>query len=143
MEQFIKWIEENPDLIIDKCKSNIKTFETLEADIVIDSSILCPSTALELAEIFEEYLNLLAILDVHEVRLPSDVIEDIRRLAKESLTKLLEVATVESYNNGNLALFINTVANKVPVPTDIASLVTVNDNMISLNFRSYEEGVVL
>ena len=142
MEQFIKWIEENPDLIIDKCKSNIKTFETLEADIVIDSSILCPSTALELAEIFEEYLNLLAILDVHEVRLPSDVIEDIR-LAKESLTKLLEVATVESYNNGNLALFINTVANKVPVPTDIASLVTVNDNMISLNFRSYEEGVVL
>ena len=143
MEQFIKWIEENPDLIIDKCKSNIKTFGTLEADIVIDSSILCPSTALELAEIFEEYLNLLAILDVHEVRLPSDVIEDIRRLAKESLTKLLDVATVESYNNGNLALFINTVANKVPVPTDIASLVTVNDNMISLNFRSYEEGVVL
>ena len=143
MEQFIKWIEENPDLIIDKCKSNIKTFGTLEADIVIDSSILCPTTALELAEIFEEYLNLLAILDVHEVRLPSDVIEDIRRLAKESLTKLLDVATVESYNNGNLALFINTVANKVPVPTDIASLVTVNDNMISLNFRSYEEGVVL
>lgn len=143
MEQFIKWVEENPDLIIDKCKSNIKTFETLEADIVIDSSILCPSTALELAEIFEEYLNLLAILDVHEVRLPSDVIEDIRRLAKESLTKLLEVATVESYNNGNLALFINTVANKVPVPTDIASLVNVNDNMISLNFRTYEEGVVL
>lgn len=143
MEQFIKWIEENPDLIIDKCKSNIKTFGTLEADIVIDNSILCPTTALELAEIFEEYLNLLAILDVHEVKLPSDVIEDIRRLAKESLTKLLEVASVEANNNGNLALFINTVANKVPVPTDIASLVNVNDNMISLNFRTYEEGVVL
>ena len=141
MEDLIKWLEANPDLIIAKTKSNISTFEELEATIVIEHKILCPSTALELAEIFEEELNLLAVLDIHEVELPSDVKETIVRLTKASLTKMLDVATVEANNNGNLALFINTVANKVPVPTNIADLVNVNDNMISLNFRSHEEGV--
>ena len=141
MEDFIKWIETNPDLLIAKCKSNIRTFEDLEATVVIDNKILCPSTALELAEIFEEYLNLLAVLESMKVELPIDVKEEIKRLSNESLTKLLDVAEAEAKNNGNLALFINIVTEKATVP-NLLGLVNVNDNMISLNFNSYEEEVV-
>ena len=141
MEDFIRWIETKPDSIIAKCKSNIKTFEDLEATVVIDNKILCPSTALELAEIFEEYVNLLAVLESMKVELPVDVKEEIKRLSNESLTKLLDVANAEANNHGNLALFINIVTEKATVP-NLLGLVNVNDNMISLKFNSYEEEVV-
>ena len=140
MEQLIKWLEENPDLVIAKTKNNLATFEELEATIVIENKILCPSSALELAEIFEEELNLLAVLYVHEVELPSDVKETIVRLTEKSLTKLTDLAEVESNNYGNLALFINTITAKEPVP-NVLNLVNITDNMISLNFKSHEEGV--
>ena len=143
MEGFINWIEKNPDLIIRKCRKNIATFEELEADIVIDKAILCPSTALELAEVFEEHLNLLAVLYAHEVRLPSDVKETIVRLTEKILTKLTDLAEAEANNYGNLALFINIVTAKESVPSNIADLVNVTDNMISLNFKGYEEEVTV
>ena len=34
MEQYIKWLEENPDLIIRKCNKNSATFKEVEADVV-------------------------------------------------------------------------------------------------------------
>lgn len=142
MEYFIKWLEANPDLIIDKANKNISTFEELEAEVVIENKILCPSTALELAEIFEEYLNLLAVLESVEVELPSDVKEELKALSDKSLTKLLGIASAEAKNNGNLALFINIVANKVEVPSNLHDLVNFNGNMIHVDFKSYEEGVV-
>lgn len=142
MEDFIEWLENNPDLIIDKANNNISTFEELEAEVVIENKILCPSTALELAEIFEEYLNLLAVLESVEVELPSDVKEELKVLSDKSLTKLLGIASAEAKNNGNLALFINIVANKVEVPSNLPDLVNFNGNMIHIDFKNYEEGVV-
>lgn len=112
MEDFIKWLESNSNLIIQKLKNNKETFIDVEADVVILNKILCPSTALELAEIFEEYLNTIAVLDVYEVNLPTNIKTEVKGLCKEGLTKLIELATVEANNEGNLLLFINAVIEK-------------------------------
>ena len=138
MEDFIKWLESNSNLIIQKLKNNKETFIDVEADVVILNKILCPSTALELAEIFEEYLNTIAVLDVYEVNLPTDIKTEVKGLCKEGLTKLIELATVEANNEGNLLLFINAVIEKQAVPME---LVNYTKNMISLNFKN-EETVV-
>lgn len=63
MQDFIKWLEMNYNLVISKLKKNEETFTNLEAEVVVEHKILCPSTALELAEIFEEYLNTIAVLE--------------------------------------------------------------------------------
>lgn len=141
MEEFIKFLESNPNLIIEKCKANIKTFEDLEADVVIDKKILCPTTALELATVFEEYVNTSAVLLAYEeINIPSEVKENLIDLILKGLGKLKELATAEANNNGNLALFIKAVTEEEPIP-NIVDSVTVNDNMISINFRSHEEEV--
>ena len=72
MEDLIKWLELNYNLVIDKLKKNIRTSEDLEADVVIDNRILAPTTALELAEIYEEVLNTIVVLEAYEVELPTD-----------------------------------------------------------------------
>lgn len=142
MEEFIKFLESNPNLIIEKCKANIKTFEDLEADVVIDKKILCPTTALELATVFEEYVNTSAVLLAYEeINIPSEVKENLIDLILKGLGRLKELATAEANNNGNLALFIKAVTEEEPIP-NIVDSVTVNDNMISINFRSHEEEVV-
>ena len=142
MEQLIEWLEMNYNLVIEKLKKNIRTSEDLEADVVINNRILAPSTALELAEIYEEVLNTVVVLEVYPVELPTDIKETIIRLSKDYLTKLTDLANVELNNNGNLAIFINAVANKVPVKIGMLSF---KKNMIRINFNSYEaavEGVV-
>ncbi|MBR3347964.1 MAG: hypothetical protein IKG36_00920, partial [Mycoplasmataceae bacterium] len=139
MEDFIKWLETNPDLIIQKLKNNIKTSEELEAEIVIEDKILCPSTALEYAEVFEETLNLVAIFDLYKVKLPTNVKEDLIGLAKTDIAKTIELAKKEANNDGNLLLFINAVIEKEPVPMEYINF---TDNMIGLSFKGFEEGVV-
>ena len=139
MEQLIKWLEANPDLVIAKLKKNEETFINLETDVVILNKILCPSTALELAEIYEEYLNTIAVLEIYEVNLPSDVKARLKKLFKEGLVKLTELAEKEANNDGNFSLFINAVIEKEPVPME---LINITNNMVGLNFRSHEEGVV-
>lgn len=139
MEQLIKWLEANPDLVIAKLKKNEETFIDLETDVVILNKILCPSTALELAEIYEEYLNTIAVLELYEVNLPSDVKGRLKKLFKEGLVKLTELAEKEANNDGNFSLFINAVIEKEPVPME---LINITNNMVGLTFRSHEEGVV-
>ena len=130
MEQYIKWLEENPDLIIRKCNKNSATFKEVEADVVIDRCIIAPSEALEIAEIFEENLNLLAILELQKVDLPTEVKTELYNSAKESLDSVISLANAELNNNGNLALFINAVVNKVPVTLGMLNF---NKNMIRFN----------
>ena len=141
MEDFIKWLESNYNLVIQKLKNNLKTYEELEADVVIEHKILCPSTALELAEIFEEYVNTTAVLFIHEenIDVPSDKLEELTSLTMEGLSKLKDLANAEAKLNGNLALFIGVITEDKPFNI---GMVNYTDNMISINFRSYEEGVV-
>jgi len=139
MQDFIKWLEMNYNLVISKLKKNEETFTNLEAEVVVEHKILCPSTALELAEIFEEYLNTIAVLEVYEVNVPTDVRTEVIGLAKEGLSKLTELAKLEANNNGNLLLFINAVIEKEPLGIDG---INVSENMISLDFKTYEDGVV-
>lgn len=137
MEKFIQSIELNYNLIIKKLKNNLKTFEELEAIIVIESKILEPSTALELAEIYEETLNTIVVLEVYEIELPSDVKTEIISLGKECLTKITILAELESKNDGNLAIFINNVVNKKPV--NFGLLNYDKKKFINLNFHNAED----
>ena len=139
MEQLIRWLETNTDLVIDKLKKNKETFIDLEAEVVILNKILCPSTALELAEIYEEYLNTIAVLEIYEVNLPSNVKARLKQLFKEGLIKLTELAEKEAKNDGNFSLFINAVIEKEPVPME---LINITSNMVGLTFKNHEEGVV-
>jgi len=139
MKEFIQWLEMNYTLVIDKLKKNINSHEDLEADVVINRRILAPSTAVELAEIFEEYLNTIAVLENYEVELPTDVKETIIRLAKADLTNLVSLANAEAVNNGNLAICINAVVNNVPVKLGMFNF---DENMIQVNFNS-AEGVTI
>ena len=143
MEDFIEWLENNPNLIIDKANNNISTFEELEAEVVIENKILCPSTALQLATIFEEYLNTSCFLILYEgkVKLPSDVKEKLIESVFKGLCKLKDLADVEAKNNGNLNLFINAITEEKPIPNVVDS-VNITENMIDVDFKSYEEGVV-
>ena len=133
MEDFIKWLEGNYNLVMAKLKKNIDTSEDLEADVVINRRILAPSTALELAEIYEETLNTIVVLEVCEVELPTDVKSDLIRLSKEFLTKLTDLAEAELKNNGNLALCIDYVINKEPFNLGVFNF---NNNMISIDYNS-------
>ena len=140
MQDLIKWLETNHKLVKAKLKKNIKTSEELEADVVINRRILAPTTALELAEIYEETLNTVVVLEVYEVELPTDVKTDLIRLAKEYLTKLTELAEVEVKNDGNLAILISYVINKEPFNLGVLNF---NDNMINIDFNSaYSEETV-
>ena len=139
MEQLIRWLETNTDLVIAKLKKNEETFIDLEAEVVILNKILCPSTALELAEIYEEYLNTIAVLELYEVNLPSNVKARLKKLFKEGLIKLTELAEKEAKNDGNFSLFINAVIEKEPVPME---LINITSNMVGLTFKNHEEGVV-
>ena len=141
MEDFIKWLESDYNLVIQKLKKNLKTYEELEADVVIENKILCPSTALELAEIFEEYVNTTAVLFINEenIDVPSDKLEELTTLTMKGLSKLKDLANAEAKLNGNLALFIGVITEDKPFNI---GMVNYTDNMISINFRSYEEGVV-
>jgi len=146
MEQYIKWLVENPDLIIRKCNKNSATFKEVEADVVIDRCIIAPSEALEMAEIFEENLNLLAILELQKVDLPTEVKTELYNSTKESLNSIISLANAELNNNGNLALFINAVVNKVPVTLGMLNF---NKNRIRFNnsyafdsTKGVEKGIV-
>lgn len=140
MQDLIKWLESNYKLVMAKLKKNIRTSEDLEADIVINRRILAPTTALELAEVYEETLNTVVVLEAYEVELPTDVKADLIRLAKEYLLKLTELAEAEFKNNGNLAICINYIINKEPFNLGVFNF---NNNMISINYNSaYSEETV-
>ena len=141
MKDLIAWLEGNPDLVIDKLKTNLNTFDNLEAEIVIEHKILCPSTALELAEIFEEYLNTMAVLLLHseKIKIPSSKLDKMNFLFMEGLSKLTDLANAEAKNNGNLALFIGVITEEKPFNI---GMVNFSEDMININFKSHEEGVV-
>ena len=138
MKDFIKWLNLNYTSVMKKLRNNNRTFEELEANIIVNQSILKPTSALELAEVFEETLNLVAILeasDVNEVELPEDIKLELIELGKDSLNKIGSVANAELVNNGNLALFINHIINKEPINL---ALVNFNKrNAIDIDFNSF------
>ena len=133
MKDFIKWLNLNYTSVMKKLRNNNRTFEELEANIIVNQSILKPTSALE-----EETLNLVAILeasDVNEVELPEDIKLELIELGKDSLNKIGSVANAELVNNGNLALFINHIINKEPINL---ALVNFNKrNAIDIDFNSF------
>lgn len=139
MKDFIRWLNLNYISVMKKLRNNNGTFEELEANIIVNQSILKPTSALELAEVFEETLNLVAILetDVYEVELPEDIKLELIELGKDSLNKIGSVANAELNNNGNLALFIHHIVNKEPINLALVNF-NEEENVIDINFNSID-----
>ena len=85
-------------------------------------------------------------MELQKVDLPTEVKTELYNSAKESLDSVISLANAELNNNGNLALFINAVVNKVPVTLGMLNF---NKNMISFSnsysfdsTKGVEEGIV-
>ena len=68
MEEFIKHLEKNSILITRQVRKNKWILEDVEAELSITGNILAPSTALDIAELFEDYINILVALDYFPVK---------------------------------------------------------------------------
>lgn len=114
MKKFINYLEKNPELIIRRLKNNNQMLEDIEATIVVENKIFSPTTALDMAEIYEEILNIVVTLEFFSVELPSDVRTELILLGKENLRRFSSLAVAETKNDGNLAIFIHAIVNHLP-----------------------------
>ena len=128
MEEFIKHLEENSILITRQVRKNKWILEDLEAELSITGSILAPSTALEVAELFEDYINIIVALDYFPVKFNVLRQWELKELITDELIVIKNIARIDSSRNGNLTSFLNFVIDKVPI--DVKA-VNVKRNMIN------------
>lgn len=142
MEEFIKHLEENSILITRQVRKNKWILEDVEAELSITGNILAPSTALDLAELFEDYINILVALDYFPVKFNILRQYELKELITDELILIKNIARLDSYSNGNLTSFLNFVIDKVPVNV---RNINIKRNMINYKINSIktEEGVKL
>lgn len=142
MEEFIKHLEKNSILITRQVRKNKWILEDVEAELSITGNILAPSTALDIAELFEDYINILVALDYFPVKFNILRQYELKELITDELILIKDIARLDSYSNGNLTSFLNYVIEKVPV--NVRNINT-SRNMINYKINSIktEEGVKL
>ena len=142
MEEFIKHLEKNSILITRQVRKNKWILEDVEAELSITGNILAPSTALDLAELFEDYINILVALEYFPVKFNMLRQYELKELITDELILIKNIARLDSYSNGNLTSFLNFIIDKVPV---IVRNINIKRNMINYKINSIqtEEGVRL
>lgn len=142
MEEFIKHLEENSILITKQVRKNKWILEDVEAELSITGSILAPTTALDIAELFEDYVNIIVVLDNFPVNFNILRQYELKELITDELILIKDIARIDSIYNGNLTSFLNYVIDKVPI--NVRNVKT-KRNMINykINPIQTEEGVKL
>ena len=142
MEEFIKHLEENSILITKQVRKNKWILEDVEAELSITGSILAPTTALDIAELFEDYVNIIVVLDNFPVNFNLLRQYELKELITDELILIKDIARIDSIYNGNLTSFLNYVIDKVPI--NVRNVKT-KRNMINykINPIKTEEGVKL
>lgn len=142
MEEFIKHLEENSILITKQVRKNKWILEDVEAELSITGSILAPTTALDIAELFEDYVNIIVVLDNFPVNFNLLRQYELKELITDELILIKDIARIDSIYNGNLTSFLNYVIDKVPI--NVRNVKT-KRNMINykINPIQTEEGVKL
>lgn len=142
MEEFIKHLEKNSILITRQVRKNKWILEDVEAELSITGNILAPSTALDLAELFEDYINILVALEYFPVKFNMLRQYELKELITDELILIKNIARLDSYSNGNLTSFLNFIIDKVPVNV---RNINIKRNMINYKINSIqtEEGVRL
>lgn len=142
MEEFIKHLEENSILITKQVRKNKWILEDVEAELSITGNILAPLTALDIAELFEDYINIIVALEYFPVKFNILRQHELKELITDELILIKDIARIDSIYNGNLTSFLNFVIDKVPV-----NVKTINTkrNMVNYKINSIktEEGVKL
>lgn len=142
MEEFIKHLEENSILITKQVRKNKWILEDVEAELSVTGSILAPTTALDIAELFEDYVNIIVVLDNFPVNFNLLRQYELKELITDELILIKDIARIDSIYNGNLTSFLNYVIDKVPI--NVRNVKT-KRNMINykINPIQTEEGVKL
>jgi len=140
MEEFIQHLEENSILITRQVRKNKWVLDDMEAELSVTRSILANGTALDLAELFEDYINILVALDYFPIKFNILRQYELKELITDQLIIIKDIARIDSLNNGNLTSFLNYVIDKVPI--NVKNINT-KRNMINYKINSIktEEGV--
>lgn len=139
-DKFIDWINNQHEFIIQKLRSNANTWQSLLDDLKDKQAILCPQSALELAQIKFEYEDTKKSLHQckDKITIPKDDLHKINQLLNGGIVMLNEITNVDFNNGGNLGVFIESMAKEIPIDIE---MVNVNDNMIGLDFHQYQDKI--
>lgn len=135
-DEFLDWINNHYDFVIQKLTSNADTWQMLLDELKNSKAILEPISAFELAQIKFEYDETRRSLRYCEKEklliIPSDDLQRLNKLLDGGIVMLYEIIDVDFNNGGNLAIFIESMAKEIPIDFE---MVNVTDNMIDLHFN--------
>lgn len=135
-DEFLNWIINNYALVINKMENNMNTWQTLLDELKSKQAILHPKSAYELANVIFEYDETKKSLRKHHkmVTIPKSDLEKMNQLLDTGLKIFNEIIEVDFNNDGNLGIFIESMAKRIPIDFE---MVNVSDNMIELDFNLY------
>ena len=133
---FLNWIINNYALVINKMENNMNTWQTLLDELKSKQAILHPRSAYELANVIFEYDETKKSLRKYHkmVTIPKSDLEKMNQLLDTGLKIFNEIIEVDFNNDGNLGIFIESMAKGIPIDFE---MVNVSDNMIELDFKLY------
>lgn len=142
MSGIVEIINSNPKMIFNKSDENIKTNMRL-LDIFRDSdTLLCPQSAVELAEIYWEHKFAVDELLTHkdEIAIGKDDFKEIVFRYTFICDSLEKICSLDEKNGGSMALCVNTIKDKRSL--DFSDFREKSD-MIHLKIRQSDEDVSL
>ena len=138
--EFIDWINNHYEVVINKFVNNKNTWQGILDNLKNNKTILDPSSAFELAQVKLEYDETKRSLRYYQkqnmVTIPKDDLQRLNKLLDSAIVMLSQIIEVDFANGGNLGVFIESMANDIPIDFD---MVNVSDNMISIDFKTYYE----
>lgn len=142
-DEFIDWINNQHELVIQKLRNNANTWQQLLDDLKSKQAILCPSSAFELAQVKFEYDETKKSLWKYQkenlLDVPKDALKTLNQLVDGGIVMLNEIIEVDFNNGGNLGVFIESMEKGIEIDIE---MVNINDKMIEIDFHDYKDSNV-
>ena len=137
-DNFIDWINNNYNSIIETLRNNSNTWQELLDYLKQSKAILCPTSAYELAQVKFEYDDTKKSLHQYQkeklLNVPQSELKTLNQLVDGGIVMLNAIIEVDFNNGGNLGVFIESMAKDIPIDFD---MVNITDNMIDIDFKKY------
>lgn len=142
MNEIVEMINSNPKLILNKSDENIKTNMHLLDLLKASDTILCPQSAVELAEIYWEHKFAVDELLTHkdEIAIGEDNLKEIVFRYTFICDSLEEICRLDEENGGNMAMCVDAIKDKRSL--DFSDF-TEKSDMIHLKIRQSDEDISL
>lgn len=142
MSEIVEMVNSNPKLILNKSDENIKTNLHLLDSLKASDTILCPQSAVHLAEIYWEHKFAVDELITHkdEISIGEDDFKKIVFRYTFIIDSLEEICGLDEENGGNMAMCVDAIKdNRILDFSDF----TEKSDMIHLKIRQPDEDVSL